>query len=144
MILPKYRNCISEFPEIFSNFRSFVILSSRVRSSKILLFWRFYFSFLGFFDAKSVCSTLFGLLYFSLVPFKKERFLDRNKNWQKFGLDGFSKSATSVLQLALCCHLPVNIQSNSVGYNWWRGQGCLRIQGTMVIITLDCNISSKL
>ena len=143
MILPKYRNCISEFPDFFSNFRSLLFFLQGLDLQKFSYFGVFISLFLGFFDAKSVCSTLFGLLYFSLVPFKKERFLDRNKNWQKFGLDGFSKSATSVLQLALCCHLPVNIQSNSVGYNWWRGQGCLRIQGTMVIITLDCNISSK-
>ena len=140
--MPKYRNCISEFPEKFSNFRSFVSFFKGFQNSLILAFL-FSLSFWAFFDTKSVCSTLFGLLYFSLVPFKKEkRFLDWNKNWQKFGLDGFDASATSVLQPAQCCHLPTCIRpSNSVGYNWWRRrQGCVCIQGTIAIVTLDCNV----
>ena len=128
------------------NFRIFVRLFLSSRVSKILLFWRF-FSLFGLFSTQNRSVRHFLAFSISvLVPFKKEkRFLDWNKNWQKFGLDGFSvMSATSVLQLALCCHLSISIQPNSVGYNGWRRrQGCLCIQGIMAIVTLDCNKCSK-
>ena len=143
VFLPKYRNCISEFPVKFSNFRSFVSFFKGFKNSLILAF----FSLFGLFSTQNRSVRHFLAFSISvLVPFKKEkRFLDWNKNWQKFGLDGFSvMSATSVLQLALCCHLPISIQPNSVGYNGWRRrQGCLCIQGIMAIVTLDCNKCSK-